>query len=212
MRKQSSQYERTLVLLKPDAVQRGLIGEIITRFEKKGLKISAMRMVWPDKELAAKHYDQPESAMRQLGERTLESYREKGVTHRFSDPIDIAKDIQKKLVDYLTTGPVVAMIIEGAHAITFVRKIRGATNPQNADIGSITADYTIDSYFLADEDERSIRNLVHASGTVDEAETEISLWFGEDDIYDYHTAIDKVLYSKQWQEDDRETLRQKSLD
>jgi nucleoside-diphosphate kinase len=185
--------------VKPDGVQRGLVGEIVTRFEKKGLKITAMKMIWPTKELATKHYDQPESAMKLLGERTLTSYAEKGVKHWSSDPMEIARDIQKKLVNYLSTGPVVAMVIEGAHAIAHVRKIRGATNPLGADIGTITGDYTIDSYFISDLDARAIRNLVHASGTVGEAENEIKLWFDEKEVMDYDLAIDKILYSKEWE-------------
>lgn len=192
-------HERSLILIKPDGVQRGLVGEIISRFEKKGLKITAMKMVWPTTEMAKKHYDQPKVAMMLLGNRTLASYAEKGITHKFSDPMDIARDIQKRLYDYLVVGPIIAMVIEGAHAIAHVRKIRGATNPLAADIGTITGDYTIDSYFVADEDERAIRNLVHASGTVEEADTEIKLWFKENEIMDYDMAIDKILYSMEWQ-------------
>ena len=191
--------ERSLVLIKPDGVQRGLIGELISRFEKKGLKVVAMKMVWPTKEMATRHYDQPESAMMTLGNRTLASYAEKGIVHKFSNPMDIARDIQKRLVRYLVVGPVVALVIEGAHAIAHVRKIRGATNPLAADMGTITADYTIDSYFLSDEDERAIRNLVHASGTPEEAEYEINIWFKPEEIMDYDLAIDKILYSIEWE-------------
>lgn len=194
-------HERSLVILKPDAIQRGLMGEIISRFEKKGLKVTAMKMLWPTREQATKHYDQPESAMMTLGERTLATYAEKGVKHWSSDPMEIARDIQKKLVNYLSCGPVVAMVIEGAHAVVHVRKIRGATNPLGADIGTITGDYTIDSYFISDLDGRAIRNLVHASGTVEEAESEIKLWFKEGEIMDYDLAIDKILYSMEWEAD-----------
>lgn len=200
----TSLHERTLVLLKPDAIQRGLMGEIIGRFEKKGLKMSAMKMVWPDSKLAAAHYDQPESAMMLLGERTIAAYKEKGVEIK-ETPIEIAKKIQKRLVRYLTTGPVLAFVIEGAHAVAHVRKIRGNTNPLAADMGTITADLSIDSYFLADPDERGIRNLVHASGTVEEAEHEINLWFSEKEIFDYDLAIEKILYAKEW-ETTRENL------
>lgn len=191
-------HERTLVIVKPDGVQRGLVGEILARFEKKGLKIIGMRMVWPDALLAQNHYDMPESDKIAMGERTLATYREKGV-ELDKTPIEIAEGIQKRLVKYLSTGPVVAMVIEGAHAIAHVRKIRGATNPLSADVGTITADYTIDSYFLSDPDERAIRNLVHASGSVDEANREIGLWFGKDEIHDYDLAIEKILYSKDWE-------------
>jgi len=192
-------HERSLVLLKPDAVQRGLIGEIITRFEKKGLKVTALKMLWPTKEMAAKHYDMPAETMKLLGDRTLASYAEKGVKHAISDPMDIARDIIKKLVKYLAAGPVIAMVIEGAHAVAHVRKIRGATNPLGADMGTITADLTIDSYFMGDLQERAIRNLVHASGNVEEAEHEIKLWFKEDEIMEYELAIEQILYSKDWE-------------
>jgi len=200
-------HERTLVLLKPDVVQRGLMGEIITRFEKKGLKIIAMRMVVPTREISKEHYKQPESDMILLGERTLAAYKERGEKHPLGNPtpIEIAKDIQKKLASYLSAGPIVAMIIEGAHAIQHVRKIRGATNPLAADIGSITADLTIDSYFLSDESERAVRTMVHASGSIEEAEREIKLWFKDNEIHDYELAIEKILYSKEWEEE-REKL------
>jgi len=199
-------HERTLVLVKPDGVQRGLIGEILTRFEKKGLKIIAMRMVWPDESLAKNHYDMPESDKILLGERTLASYKEKGIEYK-KTPIEIAESVQKRLIQYLTTGPVVAMVIEGAHAIQNVRKIRGATNPLAADVGTITADYTIDSYFLSDPDERAIRNLVHASGSVEEANREIALWFKPTEIHDYELAIEKILYSKEWESARKELVK-----
>jgi nucleoside-diphosphate kinase len=199
-------HERSLVILKPDSIQRGLVGEILTRFEKKGLKITAMKMVWPTLDQAKRHYDQPESAMITLGERTIAAYKEKGIEDN-RQPIDIAKDIQKKLLTYITNGPVVVMVIEGAHAIAHVRKIRGNTNPLNADVGSITADLSIDSYFIADDSERAVRNLVHASGTVDEAENEIKIWFTEEEIHNYDLAIEKVLYSTEW-----ETTRNKLVE
>lgn len=211
MHRKSEHYERSLVLLKPDSVQRGLIGEIIKRFETKGLKITAMKMVWPDEEIAAKHYDQPESAMIAMGERTLAAYAEKGEKLE-ETPIEIARRIQKTLVNFMTTGPVVALVIEGAHAVKHVRSIRGGTNPLSADMGTITADFTIDSYFIADENQRAIRNLVHASGTVEEAENEISIWFEEEEIFNYTTAVEKVLYSNRWEEDNRSSLRDHGIE
>ncbi len=198
--------ERSLVLLKPDAVQRGLIGEVISRFERKGLKIVAMKMVWPTRDQAQRHYDQPEHAMQALGEKTLAAYKEKGITLNRT-PIEIAKDIQKKLVNYMKGGPIVAIVIEGAHAIAHVRKIRGGTNPLSADVGSITADLSIDSYFIADEDERAVRNLVHASGSVEEAEVETKIWFTEDEIVKYDLAIEKILYSKEWEDEFDEMVK-----
>jgi nucleoside-diphosphate kinase len=193
-------YERSLVLLKPDAVQRGLIGEIISRFEQKGLKLTAMKMIWPSAAQAASHYDWSTEEKLLTGNRTLASYAEKGLVHPINDAILIAEDIQKRLIRYLTTGPIVALVIEGAHAVAHVRKIRGNTNPLAADVGTITGDFTIDSYFLSDPDARSIRNLVHASGSTGEAEREIKIWFAESDISDYKMAIDEILYSMKWEE------------
>jgi nucleoside-diphosphate kinase len=190
--------EKTLVLLKPDVVQRGLVGEIVTRFERKGLKIVAMKMVWPSEEQALEHYTWPEHAMVALGERTRAAYKEKGIEDKRT-PKEIALNIQKKLVTYLSAGPLVAMVIEGAHAIAYVRKLRGSVNTLTADLGSITGDYTIDSYFLSDEDDRAARTLVHASGSVEEATNEIKIWFTQKEIYDYNLAIEEILYSKDWE-------------
>lgn len=193
-------HERSLVLLKPDTIQRGLVGEIISRFERKGLKIVAMKMVLPTKKLASTHYGWSEEEKRGSGERTLAGYKEKGIEPPFGgDPIKIAENTMRKLVSYLTAGPVVAMVIEGAHAIENVRKIRGGTNPLMADIGSITADLSIDSYFVSDDVDRAVRNLVHASGNQNEAEREIKLWFDADEIVDYDLAIEKILYDKDWE-------------
>ena len=191
--------EKTLVLLKPDVIQRGLMGEIITRFERKGLKIVAVKMAWASHEMALRHYSGPEHAMNSLGERTIAAYKEKGLEDNRL-PKDIALDIQKKLVKYLCAGPLLALVIEGAHAIAYVRKMRGAVNTLNADLGSITGDYTIDSYFISDEDDRAARTLVHASGSVDEAKQEIKIWFTEDEIFSYNLAIEEILYSKEWED------------
>lgn len=199
MTKAKSKFvERTLVLLKPDVVQRGIIGEIISRFEKKGLKIVAMKMVWPTKEQSAAHYDQPEDAALALGERTIASFKERGIEMK-ETPMEIAKRIQSWLGSYLSNGPIVAMVLEGAHAIAYVRKLRGHVNPLQADVGTIVADYTIDSYFMADEGKRSVRTMVHASGSVEEANHEIGLWFKDDEIFDYSLAIEEILYSIDWE-------------
>lgn len=192
-------HERTFVMLKPDSIQRSLVGEIIKRFERKGLKLVAMKMVWADKKRARAHYDMPKEDMLAMGNKALASYAERGQKPKFEDPIDIAKDVQNKLVEYLTTGPVVAMVIEGAHAIEVVRKIRGGTNPLTADVGTITADFTIDSYMISDASERAVRNLVHASSSREEAEREIAIWFKEEEIFDYDLAIEKILYDKDWE-------------
>jgi len=200
MIKRPSSYERTLVLLKPDSVQRGLIGEIIGRFEKKGLKITAMKLIWPTKDQAEKHYWWSDEEKMKTGTRTLQIYNEKGLTHSAgTDPIKIAETVQKKLTRFLITGPVVAMVIEAAHAIEHVRKIVGHGSPLQADVGTIRAEYTIDSYLMADEADRVARNLVHASSSTEEAEREIKVWFTEKEIFDYSVAIERILYSQEWE-------------
>lgn len=191
-------HERTLVLLKPDSVQRGLIGEIISRFEKKGLKLTAMKMVTPTEKQAVDHYYWSEEEKLKNGNRTLEIYKAKGMEMKRT-PIEQAEFVQKKLVSFVMAGPIVAIVIEGAHAIEHVRKIVGHGSPLQADVGTIRADYTIDSYIMADEAERAARNLVHASSSVDEAERELKVWFTEDEVQDYDLAIDQILYSMDWE-------------
>lgn len=198
--------EQSLVLLKPDVIQRGIVGELITRFERKGLKLVAMKMTWATEEMALRHYTWPEQAMIALGERTIAGFAEKGIVDK-RKPKDIALTIQKQLVTYLSAGPLIAMVVEGAHAIAYVRKMRGSINTLNADLGSITADYTIDSYFLGDADERAVRTLIHASGSVDEAKSEIPIWFSQEEIYQYNLAIEEILYSKEWEDTYRNLIR-----
>jgi nucleoside-diphosphate kinase len=197
-------HERTLVLVKPDGVQRGLVGDIITRFEKKGLKLVAMRMVWPSKKQAVDHYFWNDVEKEATGGRTIEAYEAKGLKITKSAK-EYAEDVQRRLYSYLQSGPIVAMVIEGAHAIEHVRKVVGHGNPLTADVGTIRADLTIDSYVVADDVDRATRNLVHASGNPSEAAREIKVWFKESDIVDYDLAIEKILYSKEW-EDARKDL------
>lgn len=199
MKNDSVFYERTLVLLKPDTVQRGLIGEIVTRFERKGLKIVAMKMVWPTKKLAEEHYFWSDEEKTNTGNRTIAIYQEKGLPIT-KTPIKYAEDVQKRLSKFLVAGPIVAMVIEGAHVIQHVRKLVGHGSPLQADVGTIRADYTVDSYLLADAADRVSRNLVHASSSVEEAERELKVWFKESEISDYDLAIEKILYSKEWEQ------------
>lgn len=199
MKYRPSSYERTLVLLKPDAVQRGLMGEIITRFERKGLKIVAMKFTKATEEQARLHYYWSDEEKVKTGNRTIEIYRSKGIELE-KTPIEIAEDVQNRLVRFMLAGPILAMVIEGAHAIEHVRKLVGHGSPLQADVGTIRADFTIDSYLLADEANRAARNLVHASSSKEEAEREIKVWFEESEITDYELAIEKILYSMEWEE------------
>lgn len=199
-------HERTLVILKPDTIQRGLIGEIISRFEKKGLKIIAMKMDWPTESQAKKHYFWSDEEKEASGNRTIEARSSKDLEITKTAK-EYAEDVQRRLYNYLQSGPVVVFVIEGAHAIEYVRKIVGHGNTLSADVGTIRADYTIDSYPLADEVDRASRNMIHASGNASEAEREIKVWFKEEDLMDYDLAIEKILYDKEW-----ESTRRKLVD
>jgi len=191
-------HDRSLVILKADAVQRGLMGEILTRFERKGLKIVAMKMIWPSPEQSARHYAWDDAQKIKTGTLTIQSYKEKGVIID-KTPLEVGDKVCNMLKAYLAIGPVVAMIIDGAHAIEHIRKLVGSASPLNSDVGSIRADFSMDSYAVADEGQRATRNLVHASSSKEEAEREINIWFTESEIYDYELPIEKVLYSKEWE-------------
>ena len=187
-------HEKTLVILKPDAIQRNLVGEIIKRYEQAGLKLVAMKMIVPSAELIEKHYTLDPEWRRVTGEKTIKGYRDKGLTPPLEDPLEITKILLQRLVAYMTSGPVIATIWEGAHAVSIVRKLTGGTEPLTSDVGTIRGDYVLDSYQMTDADKRSIRNLVHASGSVKEANNEISHWFSEDEIMKYAHIQEKILY------------------
>ncbi|RME78768.1 nucleoside-diphosphate kinase [Candidatus Woesearchaeota archaeon] len=154
--------ERTLVLLKPDAVERALVGEIIQRFERVGLRIAGMKMIRVDPELAKKHY----------------------AAH-------VDKQFYQGLEDFITSGPVVAMVLEGLHAVELVRKMVGGTEPKSAAPGTIRGDYAHHSYMYADQKGISIKNLIHASGTQEEADQEVQLWFSDSELHHYEPVHQK---------------------
>jgi len=185
--------ERTLVLLKPDAVQRSLIGEIIKRFERVGLKFLTLKMVIPVSEQALEHYYKEDDWFKMVGNRTIEALKIKNQPIEKS-AIEYGKDRQKALVNFLCAGPVVVMVLQGNQVCEIVRKIVGGTEPRTSDVGTIRGDYTIDSYALADFDDRAVRNLVHASENPEEAEREIKLWFTEGEILKYNLVQDEILY------------------
>jgi nucleoside-diphosphate kinase len=180
--------EKTLVLIKPDAVARGLNDEIISRFEKAGLKLIATKTVRPDENIAHKHYPTHRREwIEGMGHKSLDSYKEVGqdpkVTFGSDDPHEVGLQLQKWLVDFLTSGPVVALVLEGTDAVKKVRDIAGHTIPVKAEKGTIRGDYSDDSALKANAEKRSIQNLVHASGDKEEAEFEINLWFSSDELH-----------------------------
>lgn len=189
--------ERTLAIIKPDGVQRGLVGEILGRFERAGLKIVGMKMVWVDKELVAKHYSDDPVYLESVGQKALDSARERGEEMK-ETALEIGTRVRETNVRYITTGPVVAIVLKGNTAVQTVRNMVGGTNPLTADMGTIRGDLTIDDYTQSDKEKRSVRNLMHAAGDGEEAEREIKLWFGEDELHDYQTVMDKVLHDPSW--------------
>jgi nucleoside-diphosphate kinase len=159
--------ERTLVLLKPDAVARGLVGRVITRFEEALLKIVAAKMVWMDAELAKKHYFDLEE--------------------RFGPAVFNA------MSEFMESGPVLALVLEGVEAVACTRKLVGSTYPDQAPPGTIRGDYAHMSKTYANARAIAVANLVHASGTVEEAEREIEVWFAKDEIHDYASAAERFI-------------------
>ena len=190
----ANKKERTLVLIKPDAVQRTLIGEIIQRFERIGLKLAAMKMMVASGDHIEKHYTLDPGWRKSVGEKTIKSYKEKGQNPPSEDPIEISKSVLEGLVKFMSSGPLVAMVWEGAHAVKIVRKLVGGTEPLSSDVGTIRGDYVLDSYEVSDTDGRAIRNLVHASGSAEEAEMEINHWFSPEEIISYRLVQDEILY------------------
>lgn len=176
--------ERTVILVKHDGVQRGLVGEIIKRFEQKGLKIAALKLIHPARELAEKHYVLTEEWIRKLATNTRKDAERRGEKLSETDE-EIAKRVQGWLVDYLIEGPIVAIIFEGYHAIEIGRKLVGHAEARQAELGTIRGDFTVESYVMADERKRPLRNIVHASGNKEEAQNECRVWFAEAEIYDY---------------------------
>lgn len=189
-----SKKERTLVLIKPDGVQRTLIGEIIQRYERVGLKLVAIKMTVATEDHIEKHYTLDPDWKRITGEKTIAGYVSKGETPWTTDPLEVTKRVLENLKKFMTSGPVIAMVWEGAHAVEITRKITGGTEPRTSDVGTIRGDYVLDSYILSDGDKRGIRNLVHASGSTKEAEMEIAHWFNKEELVDYRLIQDEILY------------------
>lgn len=186
--------ERTFVAVKPDGIQRSLIGEVIGRFEKVGLKLVAMKMLVPSAEHIEKHYTLDPAWRQVTGEKTIASYKAKGMTPPTEDPLAVTAALLETLKKYMTSGPVIAMVWEGAHAAKIVKKITGGTEPLTSDVGTIRGDYVLDSYSMSDTDKRAVRNIVHCSGSPQEAEMEINHWFKSEDIINYRLMQEEVLY------------------
>ena len=186
--------EQTLVLIKPDGIQRSLIGEIIHRYERTGLKLVGLKLVLATEDLVEKHYLVDPEWKIKSGQKSIDAYLAKGLTPPSSDPETMGSITLEKLKKYLTSGPIVAMVWQGMNAVGVIRKITGATEPLTSDVGTIRGDLTIDSYEIADVDKRSVRNLIHASSSISDAEKEISLWFKPEELINYRLVGESILY------------------
>lgn len=186
--------ERTLVLIKPDGVQRSLVGEIVRRFERAGLKLVGLKMLVPSPAHIEAHYTLDPNWRKLTGEKTIKGYESKGLTPPSRDPIEITGRILAGLKKYLASGPVIVLALQGAHAVNIVRKLVGGTEPLTSDVGTIRGDFVLDSYEMSDKDGRAVRNLVHASGSVEEANRELSHWFKNDELTNYRLVQEQILY------------------
>ena len=190
--------ERTVVIIKPDGVKRGLIGEVISRFEKMGLKIVALKMVKADFEILGKHYQDDKEYLKKLGEKTLKTYKEYGKDPKedlgTKDTLELGKMIRQWTIYYVGSGPIVVLLIEGQHAVDNVRMVAGDTMPVKAVPGTIRGDLATDSAAYANFEKRGVQNIIHASASVEEAKFEEKLWFRENEIYSYKRADEDAMF------------------
>jgi nucleoside-diphosphate kinase len=185
--------ERTFVIIKPDGIQRSLVGEIITRLEKVGLKFVGMKLFVPTADQCMEHYKKDDAWFIEKGQRILESRKESGLSIE-KDALGYGKEIVDRLVKFMTSGPVIALVLEGNKAVGVVRKLVGGTEPLTSDVGTIRGDLTLDSYDISSIDGRAVRNLIHCSDKTEEAEREIKIWFEDKELIDYKFAHDEILY------------------
>ena len=184
--------EKTLVILKPDAVARGITGDIISRFERVGLKIVGMKMIFARKEQLEEHYFKDDEWLIEKGKGIIKN---KGYPEDY-DPKKAGKEIVDGLVQDMMLLPVVAMVLEGHNAVNVVRKLVGPTNVENAQPGTIRGDYSHDTYALANVSDRPIITVIHASGDLKDAEKEVKLWFTPEELHDYEKVDTKLHYRK----------------
>lgn len=190
--------QQTLVLVKPDGVKRGLVGEVVGRIERRGLKVVALKMVQVDRTHLEDHFPKDEEWMARLGDKGLKTFAEYDINPAdvmgTSDRKEIGAKVKESLFAYMTSGPIIAMVIEGLHAIDMVRKLAGNTLPVFADMGTIRGDFSVDSPAIANTENRAIYNIMHASETPEEAQNEVTLWFKPEEIHSYKRADEDVMF------------------
>ncbi len=190
--------EKTLVLLKPDAVKRGIVGEVLHRFERCGLKIIGVKMILATRDTVEKHYEKDDEWRKKIGNLRLEEAKNFGVDAKeifeTEDPVKIGESVNQANFDFILSGPILAVVIEGVNAVVKVRNLVGGTHPHTATPGTIRGDFGLDSPLTSMLRKRTIFNLMHASGTVEEANKEIELWFKPQELFSYRRVHDD-LYS-----------------
>ncbi len=199
MNRPSIAEERTLILMKPDVLQRQIVGEILSRFERKGFKLVAMKMVNATKEQVGEHYTGDEQYLIETGEKAKKGAQMRGQDVSNWNSLEWGKIIRERNIAYLTCGPILAVVLEGPSVVSGVRKVLGSTSPADGDVGTIRADYSFDSYALADVVARSTRTMLHASDSPENAKREIKIWFKEKEICNnYETVAEKIFYDAGW--------------
>jgi nucleoside-diphosphate kinase len=186
--------ERTLVIIKPDTLQRSLVGEIFSRIERTGLKLVAIKMVRPTQKQLYEHYNKDNVWYEKKGQARVEMLKEAGKSVN-RKAIEYGRDIIRGSIKFMTASPLVTMVWEGNQAIGVVKKLVGTTEPLTSDVGTIRGDYQLDSFELTDADGRgSVRNLIHCSDKKSEAKREIKLWFDKNELHDYRHIAEEILY------------------
>ncbi len=193
-----AKQERTVVLIKPDGLKRGLVGEVISRVEKRGLKIIALSMINPTRKQIDEHYPKNLAWIKRLGEKSLATYAKYGWDAKremgTNDPTKIGKSVRGWILDFMTSGPSVKIVVEGIHAVDMVRKLVGNSIPALAEMGTIRGDFSVDSAALANKNHRAVHNLIHASETPEEARHELDFWFAPEEIFDYKRAEEDIMF------------------
>ncbi len=190
--------ERTLVLMKPDGVKRGLIGEVLSRIERRGLKVIAMKMTQVGREHLENHFPKSDEWVERLGQKTMKTFTEYNIdpvaAQGTADTKELGKMVKESLFAYMQSGPIVAFVVEGMHAIDMVRKVAGNTLPVFAEMGTVRGDYSVDSPAIANVEGRAIHNIMHASENKEEADNEINLWFTKEELHDYKRAEEDIMF------------------
>lgn len=185
--------EQSFVIIKPDGVQRSLVGEVIRRFERTGLKLVSLKLAMADEKKLWEHYGKDDAWFLKKGTKIAEDKKAAGLPAD-KEPIEYGKDIIRQLVKFMTAGPVVMMVWEGNQAVAVVKKLVGETEPSSSDVGTIRGDLTIDSYAIAAVDDRAVRNLIHCSDSPEEAKREIALWIPASELLAYRHNAEEILY------------------